>query len=171
MGEDDDFYAIRAPADVKGYVFRTYVLDNVIEGNRVNIRLEPNLEAPIIGQLNAGDKVNGQISASNNKWLEIAPPESSRFFIAKEFVEKIGDANLKVVLDKKREDGNRLLNSTLALSQNELNKPWNEINLNEINENLNKLVKDYADFPEIQSKAKELQNTVQESAFQKKLFI
>lgn len=49
------------------------MLDNTIEGNRVNVRLEPNLEAPIIAQLNAGDKIEGQISALNSKWYEITP--------------------------------------------------------------------------------------------------
>lgn len=169
VGETDDFYAIQAPNDVKGYIFRTYVLDNVVEGNRVNVRLEPSLEAPVIAQLNAGDKINGQISASNNKWLEISPPDSTHFFIAKEYIEKIGNSNLKIVLDQKREEGNRLLNSTFTASQNELNKPWNQINLDSINDNLSKLLKDYSDFPDIQFKAKELQTMVQESSFQKKI--
>lgn len=169
VGETDDFYAVKSPADIKGYVFRTYVLDNVVEGNRVNVRLEPSLEAPIIAQLNAGDKVGGQISAQNNKWLEIAAPDSTRFFIAKEYIEKIGDAGLKVVLDQKREEGTKLLNNTFAVSQNELRKPWNEINLDGINKNLNKIIKDYTDFPQLQTKAKELLSMIQDSYFQKKI--
>lgn len=169
VDETDDFYAIEAPANIKGYVFRTYVLDNVIEGNRVNVRLEPNTDAPIIAQLNAGDKIDGQISSQNNKWIEINPPESTRFYIAKEYVEKIGNANLKALLDKKREEGTQLLNSTLAVSQAEMQKPWNEINLDGITENLNKLIKDYSDFPDLQSRAKELLTMLQESYFQRKI--
>lgn len=169
VDESDDFYAIEAPADIKGYVFRTYVLDNTIEGNRVNVRLEPNLEAPIIAQLNAGDKIEGQISALNSKWYEITPPDTTRFYIAKEYVEKIGDAGLKALLDKKHEEGLQLLNSTFAVSQAELRKPWNEINLEGINANLNKVIKDYPDFPEIQARAKELLTMIQESYFQKKI--
>lgn len=169
VGETDDFYAVKAPADIKGYIFRTYVLDNIVEGNRVNVRLEPSLEAPIIAQLNAGDKVGGQISTQNNKWMEITPPDSTRFFIAKEYVEKIGDAGLKVVLDRKREEGTQLLNSTFAASQNELRKPWNQINLDGINKNLNQIIKDYSDFPQLQSKAKELLTMIQDSYFQKKI--
>lgn len=169
IDEADDFYAIEAPADVKGYVFRTYILDNVIEGNRVNVRLEPNLESPIIAQLNAGDKVDGQISALNSKWVEITPPDTTRFFIAKEYVEKIGNSGLKAILEKKREEGTQLLNSTFTASQTELRKPWNEINLNEINDSLNKIVKNYTDFPEIQLRAKELLTMIQESYFQKKI--
>lgn len=149
VGETDDFYAIEAPDDIKGYVFRTYVLDNVVEGNRVNVRLEPNLEAPVIAQLQAGEQVHGQISALNSKWLEIKPPESTRFFIAKEYVEKIGDSSMKITLDQKREEGLRLLNNMHTLSQTELSKPWNQINLDSINENLNKMLTEYSDFPEM----------------------
>lgn len=169
LGETEEFYALQAPSDVKGYVFRTYILDNVVEGNRVNIRLEPSLEAPIIAQLNAGDTVNGQISALNNKWLEITPPDSTRFYIAKEYIEKIGNADLKSILDQKREEGTKLLNNTFAESQTELLKPWNQINLDKINGNLNKIIKDYSDFPELQTKAKELLTMIQETYFQKKI--
>ena len=31
VGESDDFFAVQPPAEFKGYVYRTYVLDNVIE--------------------------------------------------------------------------------------------------------------------------------------------
>lgn len=169
VGETNDFYAIETPDDVKGYVFRTYVLDNVIEGNRVNVRLEPNIEAPIIAQLQSGEKINGQISALNSKWLEITPPDSTRFFIAKEYVENIGDSNVKATLMLKKEEGLKLLNNMQTLSQAEMSKPWNQINLDSIYENLNKMISDYSDFPEIQSKSKELLTMLQESYFQKKM--
>lgn len=169
VGEMDDFYAIEAPSDIKGYVFRTYVLDNVVEGNHVNVRLEPNLEAPVIANLNAGDKIDGQISPINSKWLEITPPNSTRFYIAKEYVEKVGDSSFKVVLDKKREQGAQLLNNAFTAGQTELSKPWNQINLDGVNTNLNKIIKDYPEFPEMQSKAKESLTMIQESYFQKKV--
>lgn len=169
VGETEDFFAIEAPEDIKGYVFRTYVLDNVIEGNRVNVRLEPNLESPIIAQLSSGDKVNGQISALNSKWIEMTPPSSTRFYIAKEYVEKIGNSSLKVALDQKRVKGIELLNNTLSSSQAEMQKPWNQINLDNINGHLNNLIKDYSEFPDLQAKAKEAHTMIQESYFQKKI--
>lgn len=169
VGETDDFYAVEAPSDIKGYIFRTYVLDNTIEGSRVNVRLEPHTEAPVIAQLQTGDKVQGQISPLNSKWLEINPPSSTRFYIAKDYVEKIGNANLKNILDQKREEGTNLLNTTFASSQMELQKPWNQINLDNVNENLNKIIKTYSEFPDIQAKAKELLAMIQESYFQKKI--
>ena len=56
-GEQNDFYAIRPPKGVKAFVYRTYIIDDVVEGNRVNIRAEPSLEAPVLAQLNKGDKI------------------------------------------------------------------------------------------------------------------
>ncbi|MBS4169652.1 SH3 domain-containing protein [Neochlamydia sp. AcF95] len=170
VGERDDFYALKAPEDLKGYVFRTYVLDNTIEGNRVNVRLEPHLDAPVIAQLQTGDKVNGQISALNNKWLEITPPASTHFYIAKEYIEKIGNADLKASLNHKRKEGISLLESTLTQSQQEFLKPWNQINLEKINEDLNKIINTYSDFPEIQGRARELLATIQEDYLQKKIY-
>jgi hypothetical protein len=169
VGETDDFYAIEAPSDIKGYVFRTYVLDNVIEGSRVNVRLEPNLDSPIIAQLHTGDHVDGQVSPLNSKWMEIAPPSSTRFYIAKDYVDNIGNADLKASLDVKKEEGLRLLNSTFAISQTEMHKEWNQINIDPLTNNLNKIVDSYPEFPELQSKAKELLTMIQESYVQKKM--
>ncbi|MGK3946699.1 hypothetical protein ABK046_51100, partial [Streptomyces caeruleatus] len=68
VSEKDDFYGIQVPQDIKAFVYRTFVLDNVVEGNHVNIRLEPTLEAPVIAQLNSGERVDGVISPLNSKW-------------------------------------------------------------------------------------------------------
>ena len=89
-GELDDFWAVTPTSDLKAYVFRSFVLDNQIEGNRVNVRLEPNTEAPILAHLNSGDHVEGTICASSNKWLEITPPSTVQFYIAKNYVENLG---------------------------------------------------------------------------------
>ena len=103
VGETDDFYAIQPPTDFRGYVFRTYVLDNVVEADRVIVRLQPDREATIISQLKAGDRIEGVPAPANNKWLEIKLPSKTRFYIAKEYVDKVGDAQFKERLDKKRE--------------------------------------------------------------------
>lgn len=85
-GEKGDFWAVEPPNNIKAYVFRRFIIDNEVEGNKVNVRLEPSLESPIIGHLNAGDKVNGIICAVNNKWMEIAPPSNTQFYIAKDYI-------------------------------------------------------------------------------------
>ena len=100
LEETEDFFAVKPSSDFKAYVFRTFVLDNVIEGNRVNVRLKPDLDALVIAQMNSGDRVEGTVHSANPKWLEINMPESARFYVAKEYVEKIGDGNYLARLEK-----------------------------------------------------------------------
>lgn len=169
VGENDDFYAVQPPGNLKAYIYRTYVLDNVIEGNRVNIRLEPNVDAPVVAQLNAGTRVEGTISPANNKWLEIAMPDTAQFYVAKEYIEKIGDKSLMAVMEKRKEEVNRLLNSTYMVSQSEMQKSFPEINLSGAYENFNKVINNYKDFPEQVERARELLTMVQDNYLQKKV--
>lgn len=165
----EDFYAVKPPMDVKGYVFRTFVLDNVVEGNRVNIRLEPDTEAIVIGQLNKGAQIQGTISSLNNKWLEIALPEDVRFYVSKEYVEKIGDGQLFGQLHKRKEEVQKLLDKAKKMAQEQIEKPFLQIQLEPVYSSLNRLINHFTDFPEQVAKAKELLNQTQESYLQKKI--
>lgn len=169
VGENEEFYALQTPADLKGYIYRTYILDNTVEGNRVNIRLEPNLDSPVVAQLNAGDKVDGTISQKNNKWMEVALPRTARLYIAKDYVEKVGDANLLTILSKRRDDVNRLLNDTYQAGQQELQKPFPESQSETILASYKKIIDNYADFPDQNAKAKELLGSFQEQYLKKKI--
>ncbi|CUI17481.1 SH3 domain-containing protein [Candidatus Protochlamydia naegleriophila] len=169
LGETEDFYAIQPPADAKGYVFRTYILDNIVEGTRVNVRLKPDLDAPVIAQLNSGDHVEGVISPSNNKWLEIKIPSSTRYYIAKEYIEKIGDAGLMARQEKRKEDVYSLLSNTESISRLEMAKPFDQINLDGVKSNYQHIIHDYTDFPEAAAKAKELLASLQDAYIAKKL--
>ncbi|MBM3191342.1 MAG: hypothetical protein FJZ63_01645, partial [Chlamydiae bacterium] len=102
VDEKDDFYVVEPASDFKAYVFRSFVLDNVVEGSRVNIRLFPDLEAPIIGHLSAGQRIDGKICEKNSKWLEINAPAETRFFVAKEYLEYAGVPELKALTDKRK---------------------------------------------------------------------
>lgn len=169
IGETEDFYIVKAPKDIKGYIFRTYVLDEVIEGKHVNIRLEPDLDAPIIGQFNSGDKVQGTISPINSKWLEISPPENTQFFVSKEYIEKIGDAHLKANIERRKDEVDSLLNSTYQLSQDEMQKTFPEILIDPVLKGFSRVINDYEDFPLQVEKAKELLALIQEAYLEKKL--
>lgn len=169
VGENEEFYAILPPKETKAYVYRTYVLDNVVEGNRVNVRLEPALEAPVIGQLNNGDRIEGNVSPLNSKWLEIAPPSSTRFYVCKEYVEKIGSPAMLAQLEKRRTEVSALLSSAHLISDNELQKTYLEINLDAAISNLNTVVKQYQDFPKHVERAKNLLASIQENYLQKKI--
>ncbi|MFI5343121.1 MAG: hypothetical protein ACHQUC_02755 [Chlamydiales bacterium] len=169
LGDAEDFYAIKPPSEFKAYVFRTFVLDNVIEGNRVNVRLKPDLDAPVIAQLNSGDRVDGIVDPAHPKWLEIKMPESARFYIAKEFVEKIGDANYLARLEKRRQDVNHLLTTNEVLSQSEMERPFNQINIEGIKASYQRIIADYSDFPEATTRAKEALASLQNRYANKKM--
>lgn len=168
-GETDEFFVVQPPSDIKGYVFRTFVLDNKIEGNRVNVRLSPNTEAPVIGQLNSGESVDGTISPLNNKWLEITPPANSKFYVAKEYLEKVGDSNYMAKIAKRRDEVNGLLNSTYLISQQEFQKSFPDIRLDRITTNYQQIIRDYADFPEQSARAKELLDQLQDNYLKTKI--
>lgn len=169
IGETEDFYAVQPPAGLKSYVFRTYILDNVVEASRVNVRLEPDMDAPIIAQLRAGDRINGNVSALNSKWLEIAPPSGARFYVSKDYIEKLGDPSVMATIERRRDEVNMLLSTTHLTSQAELQKAFPEINLEGVYANLNKIIREYASFSEQVSRAKELLSSIQDNYLQKKI--
>ncbi|MBA2369277.1 MAG: SH3 domain-containing protein [Candidatus Protochlamydia sp.] len=169
LGETDDFYAARPPEDAKGYVFRTYILDNVVEGSRVNVRLKPNLESPIIAQLNSGDRIEGTIDPANSKWLEIKLPPTARFYIAKEYIERVGDSNHLAKMEKRKQEVSSLLGQTEASSLLEMQKPFNQVNVEGIKANYEYIIANYADFPEAGEKAKVLLNNLQQAYVAKKM--
>ena len=170
VGEKDNFWVVEPPAGVKAYVFRSFVLDNVVEGNHVNVRLQPSLEAPVIGQLNAGEKLhNASISARNNKWLEIAAPTSMRFYVAKDYLEFAGGPDLKEKIDKKRHRVEQLLDDASFISKAELKKSFEEIDLDRLTKSYQSIIDEYSDFPDCVEQAKESLATVQETYAQKRL--
>lgn len=169
VAEKGDFWAVQAPAGTKAYVFRSFVLDNVIEGNRVNVRLEPNTEAPIISHLNAGDKIQGSICPSNNKWLEIAAPASTRFYVSKGYLENIGGPDVKAQADKRRVSALQLVEAATLLGKAELSKPYNEMDIERVSDSYKTVINEYTDFPEYVEKAKEQLASLQEAYVQKRL--
>lgn len=169
VGETDQFWAIEAPSEVKSYVFRTFVLDNVVEADHVNVRLEPSLEAPIIAHLNTGDKVNTSPCAQNAKWYEIAPPSQVRFWVAKDLIEYIGGPEVKSQMDKRKSSLDQLLDSATLLSKAEMRKPFEEVDYNRLLRNYNVIIQDYSDFPEAVESAKSSLAALQEAYLQKKI--
>lgn len=168
-GENEEFYAIQPPTDIKGYIFRTFVLDNVVEGNHVNVRLEPDLSSPVIAQMNSGDRISGSPSNKDKKWIEMALPDSVRFYVAKEYVEKIGDAGYMSKYNKRLSEVTNLLTSAARNSQYELQKPFDQINLDSATKDLQKVISQYSDFPNETTKAKELLTTIQTAYLSKKV--
>ncbi len=169
VGEKDSFYAVEAPSTMDVYVFRTFVLENKIEGNRVNVRLRPELTAPIVGHLNTGDYVNGKICEKNHKWLSFAPPKSICFFVAKEYLEKVGGPEMKEIQDQKMTNLKSLIESADLLAQSEMLKPFEELDIQKITQSYTDIVADYAEFPKHITPVKEKLAKIQEEYINRKL--
>lgn len=155
-GEHDGFFQVQAPEQVKGYVFRTFVLDGKVEGSRVNVRLAPDLEAPVIAQLNSGDTIDGQVYSQNPKWIECHPPATARFFVASEYLEKAGDARYIVECQERKSKSFQLLVDAKAAIEYEFGKPFDEMNVEPILALCQELVDQYPDYEEVTEQAKEL---------------
>lgn len=170
IGEKGDFWAVQAPNDTKAYVFRSFVLDNVVEGNRVNVRLEPSLDAPVIAHLSSGDKIEEpSISPINPKWLEIAPPENTRFYIAKEYIEYAGGPEVKQQMDRKLDAAEQLLDASSLLSKAELRKSFEDVDFDRIAKGYNTVINDFSEFPDLVEQAKEALASFQEAYLQKRI--
>lgn len=168
-GEESGFFHIAPPKGTKGYVFRTFILDGVVEGERVNIRLYPDIDAPIIGRLNIGDRVNTAVSDVNSKWLEIDLPQSSHFYIAREYIENKGPIELLAAFEKKYHQATHRLSSALLFAQSEIQKPFVQMDQDGIRSMFEKLIQDYADLPDITSRANEAHSLIQDICVQKKI--
>ena len=169
LDEEGDFYSVEPTSAIKAYIFRSFVLDNIVEGNRVNVRLEPDLEAPVIGHLNSGDRVVGKISKINRKWLEITPPASAHFYVAKNFIEYAGGPELKGKMAERKEVVEQLSEAAKLFASSELEKDFEEIDFESIKQGYLTIINDYSDFPTEAGIAKESLAGVQEDYLQKRI--
>ncbi len=169
IGEEGEFFAIEPLKDTKAYVFRSYILDNVVEANRVNVRLEPHVDAPIIGQLKAGDKVLGAVCSLNHKWLEITPPKGSRFFVAKEFVANVGGPEVLVTMEKRKTQVEELITSAYLNAEAECKKNYEEMAPQQAIDQFQNILRNFADFPQAQTRAKEGLALLKETYLNKKI--
>ncbi|MCI5053062.1 MAG: SH3 domain-containing protein [Simkaniaceae bacterium] len=169
VDELNDFYGVEPIGEVKAFIFRSFVLDGKVEGNRVNVRLAPSLESPVIGHLNTGDIVDGDVSPENNKWLEIVPPASTKFYVAKEFVDYVAGPEYKAIQDKKLSDVKHLIKSAKLLVESEMQKPFEEIDYQRIAKAYHTISDDYTEFPKFVEEAKNSLTAVHETYLQKKL--
>lgn len=169
IGEENDFWKVQPPEETKAYIFRSFVLDGTVEVNRVNIRLSPDVDAPILGQFHKGDKIEGKVCQQDHKWLEITPPKEIGFYIAKEYVAYAGAAEyLKKIIEKQRQ-AKDLLGTAFLLTEQECKKPFDEMCTDQAIKNFEKVIEGYSEFAEIVKEAKEGLSLLQDNYLQKKL--
>ncbi len=169
VGEEGEFFAVQPPKDTKGYVFRSYILDDIVEANKVNVRLEPNPDAPILGQLETGMKVASKICDSNHKWLEISIPQTTRFYVSKEFVIQAGGPEYLSTMEKRKEQVEDLYHSAMALAEIEAQKSYEDMSIFTASEQFQTIIRNYSDFPEILTAAKEALAQLKETYLNKKI--
>ncbi|MFY7842965.1 MAG: SH3 domain-containing protein [Rhabdochlamydiaceae bacterium] len=169
IGEKGDFWAVKPDPESKLFVSRRFLIDNQVEGNKVNVRLQPSTEAAVVGYLNTGDKIEGQVSLINSKWMEISPPEHSYFYISKDFVENVGGPDYKVKHDQRKALVEKLFEQAQTFAKTEFSKDYETLNVDEIYKKYQLIVDTYADFPQYAEKAKECLISAQETTLQKKL--
>ena len=169
VGEQEGYYAVTPPKNTKGYVFRTFVLDNTVEGEHVNVRLYPDIEAPIVAQLNTGDRIETKVSDINNKWLVVDLPDTSKFYVAKEFFDNAGPLEYLAQVEARHTEASHRLSAVFLHAQSEIQKQLQQIDLDGINTRFCELIKNYADLPEIVASAKEANHLIQEIYIQKKI--
>jgi len=145
------------------------VLDDVVEGQRVNVRLAPDLESPVLAQLHTGDPVKGVVAPQNNKWLEMELPASARLYVAKEYIEVAGAPELYHEKQRRGQEVGELLNAAYLVSQAEMRKSYNDIDMKRIESAFEPIVARYPDFPAPVAKAKEALKQLQELYVQKKV--
>lgn len=129
VGEDNTFYRVKPDSDQKAYVYAKYVNDGKISGDRVNVRLQPDLEAPILVQMATGNQVTATAPPSADGWLEITVPDSVVFYVAKEYVEKVGDANYLANVRKQERELRQQMEFASNMGKTELQKPFESIDL------------------------------------------
>lgn len=161
-GEIDDFYAVKPESTMKGYIFRSYVLDGNVEGNNVNVRSEPDINAVVLTQLHQGTSVNGILCAGNTKWLSIDLPENIRFYVAKNYITNIGDDTVLASIQSRRKQVADRLSAIETSIKNELEKPFSQIQLTSYVNDLKVIISQNHDLSDIAEYAQALIRTTQE---------
>ncbi|NGX61393.1 MAG: hypothetical protein K940chlam9_00878 [Chlamydiae bacterium] len=167
--ETEDYYCIAPPSETVGFVFRTFVLDNVVEGDRVNIRLYPDTEAPVIGQLHVGDTVDAKVSDINNKWLEISLPEMCHFYIAKEYIQREGPYEMLAEFEKRHHEATHRLSSVFHFAQAEIQKPFPQIDFDQIDNRFDELTHTYKDLSDLTTQADVARSVIRDVYVEKKI--
>lgn len=169
VGESDDFYEVLPPEDVQGYIFRTYILDGVVEGAHVNVRLKPDLDAPILAQLNSGDRIEGIIDPEHPKWMKVKLPENSHLYVAKEYLNRVGDVHFKSKIEHRQRAAAHLLHVLHEKTHAEFQQPFDKMEINDIRTHYQRFIAEYGDMPEMIEQAKQALTSLEVHYLQRKL--
>lgn len=169
VADAGDFFAVEPPLGTKAFVFRTFVLDGKVEGNRVNVRLQPDLDSPILAHLNTGDPVEGISPPEHNKWIEIPAPTTARFYVAKDYIENCGGPEVKAEIENRWTLATQQLQVAEELADSEMQKTYPSIDFDKISNNFQLVIQEYPEFAELTEKAKDALAKVQEQFLDRRI--
>lgn len=169
IGESEDFYAIQPDPSQKLYIYRSFVLDGVVEAHNVNVRLGASLDAPVVARLQAGTHVHGKVCPENSKWMEISPPEGVHFYVAKTYIENAGSSEVIHKLHAQKESLDELFVSLHIVVEDQKQKPYEEMHIGEAERIVEKIRIEYPTFAKDIEKAEELLHHLKENFLAKKV--
>lgn len=169
IGESEDFYAIQPDPNQKLYIYRSFVLDGVVEAHNVNVRLGPNLDSPVVARLQSGVQVHGKVCSENSKWMEISPPDGVHFYVAKEFIDNAGSSEVIHKLHAQKESIDELFVSLHIVVEDQKQKPYEEMHVGEAERIVEKIRIEYPSFNKDIEKAEELLHHLKENYLAKKV--
>ncbi len=169
MADENGYYGIAPPKDCKAFVYRTFILDNTVEADHVNVRLQPDLESPVVAQYNSGDRVDVLKNQTHSKWFTIDVPKGVYFWVAKEYIENIGSVDYVERFEERTGEAKQLLATAHLLSQTEFRKPFEEMDISRITNNYQRVIKEYPELENIKAEAKESLQELQKQYCDKKI--
>lgn len=155
VGIQDGFYAVTPPPEIHGYVFRSFVLDDVIEGSKVNMRMNPSKNALVLTQLNTGDKIYKLSPEIEGSWIEIAMPKHVIFYVSKDFIVNVGPESLYQQWQSECVQAEHMLHAAQFLMQTELSKPFDQIDMTKLLSSFEKIIAEYRCVPSVHRQAKQ----------------
>ena len=170
LGEDNEYLSIQPLYGMKAYVFRTYVLDGLIEGKKVNVRLAPTLDSSVITQFNTGDKVlEAIIDEDNHKWFKINMPQSARLYVHNDYVKNVGDSSVYQQHYQRLDTLKKKIAKTELKIASEVKKKYEEMNIVAIEEECEQILTSYREFNEEISKVEDLLELFKDKYLAKKV--
>lgn len=167
--EQKDFWVVSPPPKAKAYIFRSFVLDGVVEGTRVNMRLQPDIDSPVVGHLNTGERVQGEVSKKSKKWLEISYPPRLRLFVHKKGIRNVGPADVKERHERRLAE----VQSLFSLAEKKLaiatTLSFDKIDFESMKKDFTQIIQEYAEHDVFVEKAKNALARVQDLYLKTKL--
>lgn len=169
IGESENFYAVQPNPSTKLYIYRSFVLDGVVEAHNVNVRLGPDLSSPVVARLQAGTAVHGKVCDSDSKWMEISAPAGVHFYVAKEYIENAGAAQVIHKIHAQKDTLDELFVSLQIIIEDQKQRPYEEMHLGEAERIVEKIRVEYSNYQQDIQKAEELLHHLKENYLAKKV--